>query len=408
MAVSVYMRVAGVPRLLGAPMVRIGGVATAVDAIRVNGEPVTPEPPPVDPDAFLLNTTRPGPENAGVPVGATLTLLNKSMITLGSWSTDGNGIERFNPKAGATISQMLIPWPVVITVANVTLDKCEVTGPQTITGGNSTNKAQNPEMGLIICQGTNTLITQCTIRPTVPFSGSTGIIGRKYKAHRCRVEDVTDYFGVYDTRGSAYRADVEITGCYGTRMGYYSPDPYQSDNMTHNDGIQWQGNLGLKVHGNYFHQVWSPRCHTPSDVTEKDSAGLWVCNGARGGGRGITGTPNVAPIGEADIQYNWIFGGITFALVIPKTGVQTSSTGIGIFNNNRDLGHHRVVTSSQRGIAYNPAMPWNSDWPTNQASGYSFLDTADAGATPPRVSHGNLFYSDSGTTSPARIWVQAS
>ncbi len=349
--------------------------------------------------AFILNTTMPNETNTGVPAGTTMTTLTKAMAAANNWGVfqvhSSTGLELFVPNAGVTISRVIIPWIVNITKANVTFEFCEFKGPQGIAGGSSPIAAQNPQLGLVICSSSGTLITQCDVNPTTPYSGSTGIIGHHYRAYRCRLKHVTDYFNAFNTGGSTLRSDVVIEGCYGTQIAFFMDDPYHPNDQfpaSHNDAIQWQGNYGLKAHGNHFRQVWSPRAQTPSDVKDKDADGFWICNTAFGGARIFTCTPITGPCGDADIQYNWGFAGVTYALAITGS-VQSSSPGLGIFANNRDLGHHRG-----NGIAYASTMPWNTDWPANQAAGYKFTDTT----------HGNLLVADNGTTAPSVIAIQNS
>jgi hypothetical protein len=406
--VASQLRVAGTWTAQGAPSVRVDGAWVTSGGSRTILDGSTPIPPPVQGD-FVYGTTRPDASNTGIPAGTTLTTLTKTNgAALGKWQVlTSTGIEVFVPNANTTVAGMLIPWPVLITQANVTLDTCEVLGPQGISGMSSTTKSQNPEMGVVVCNGTNTLLTRCFVHATKPYSGSTGIIGRKYTADRCRVEDVTDYFGVYNTTSTSATNDVVIKGCFGTRIAFFALDPYHSGDGgtywgSHNDAVQIQGNYGIEIWGCYFRQVWSPIADIPRDATELDASGLHVCSASYGGGRIFTVTPNSAPVGDLNIHDNWGFGGITYALAIPKSAIQTSSTGLGVFSGNRDYGHHKVVTAggitAQHGIAYNSAMPWNSDWATTQAPGYHFTDTV----------HGNVEISDAGTVTPATIWVQGS
>lgn len=349
--------------------------------------------PPPDPGSggFIYNTTLPTEENTGVPASVNLITMTKTNgATFGTWSVDGNGIERFNPKAGAVITGYRINWPVVITTPNVVLKYCYVSGPNGISGGVNTSRAQNPEMGLIITSGTGlsfatrAKIIQCTVIPAVPFSGSTGIIGHSYLADRCKVKDVTDYFGIYNTSGTKVRADVEIIGCYGTDIGFWLNDPFHPSDQfpaTHNDGVQIQGGLGIIIKGNHLHMVWSPRCDTPSTVTTKDENGRWNCDGAFGGGRAIVITSNVSPIGETDIQYNWIWSGITGPFSAWRT-LQDSAgkrSYLGTYANNKDFGYHQVITSggikAGLGITISPELSWDTAFPIGQAVGAQQVDS---------------------------------
>lgn len=357
-------------------------------ARRLSGIPSGGGGTPPDPSDFVYETTRPSRENTGVPAGTVLTTMTPEIANqLGTLqAATATTCAKWIPDAGITATGFIIPWAINNTQPGVSFVNCRLIGPQDITGGVSTSTRQNPQIGVVSnhAAAATILLTRCDIQPTIPWSGSTGVIGHHYTAERCYIADVVDCFGGYNINGA--EAGVKVLGCFGERMTFFNNDPFQPNSITHDDWYQAQGGSDHQLLGNFMKGTWSPKGDIPAGSTTLDpmGSGLYVCNAAGGGGRLVTVTPNVNPVSNMIVRGNWGLSGITFALAIP-TSRQGSSTGLGVFENNRDYGFHRSVSlggvTEQVGIAHHPLMPWNSDW-AGHAAGDRYVDNT----------HGNRLY----------------
>lgn len=143
------------------------------------------------------------------------------------------------------------------------------------------------------------VIEDTTIVPDTPSIWWTGVLGHDYTARRLNVYNCVDAFGVYNTNAPSLEANVNIVRCYAHDAYCKTPDPTHSDNKTHNDAVQIQGNGGVKVRWNNLD--WAPNAAI-------SSAGInpTAC---------IMVTPNVSACPNMIFEYNW-FGGAGIAAVI--------------------------------------------------------------------------------------------
>lgn len=165
-------------------------------------------------------------------------------------------------------------------------------------------------LNLVDCTRPNTsaLFVDCTFRPDFVTVNRVGIFGGNYRAIRCQVSNCTDFFGVVTPTGNGTSltpndpTNVIIEGCYGYDFLYWSPDPSHADtdNATHNDGVQIHGGSGTIIRGNYFNMTESP------DSTVE--AGGHPSNNLYG--QGVTLTPVVGNISNVLIEKNWLSNGV--------------------------------------------------------------------------------------------------
>ena len=148
------------------------------------------------------------------------------------------------------------------------------------------------------------VLIDCEISCTVSTPFVTGVLGGNITALRCKVHDVVDMFGIYCTdTDPTGPTNTVIEGCYGYDLTYYSPDAshVDTDNNTHNDGIQLQGGSGMVARGNWFDMTQGPLSYY-DPVLGHPSGGLI--------GQGVTVTPTRGATHSFLIEANWLNHGI--------------------------------------------------------------------------------------------------
>lgn len=183
---------------------------------------------------FLIGTTKPTAENTGVQPGITLTAKTGDLII----TTPGTTIEAEDREGR-----------YLIRAADVTIRNCRARGYSTVSSG------------AVDCNHSavrNALIEHCDLGQSQLSVYTDGIIGHDYTARRCLIRHTVDGFGVFNSNDPSVEANVTIEGCYVEHLAYQSPCPPQSDDRTHNDGIQIQGNGGVTIRGNNLNGSSSP------------------------------------------------------------------------------------------------------------------------------------------------------
>lgn len=199
---------------------------------------------------------------------------------------------------------------VDVRTSGVRIRNCKIRG----------DAATATERGLINATHANCsdlVIEDCTLVPDTPSIWWTGVLGHDYTARRLDISDCVDGFGVYNTNATSAKANVNIVRNWVRRAYCHTPDSTHSDNKTHNDGVQIQGNGGVKVRWNFFD--WSP--------SPLSSAGInpTAC---------IMVTPNVSACPDMTFEYNW-FGGTGIAAVINFSAKSAGATSTASIYNNK-------------------------------------------------------------------------
>ena len=230
--------------------------------------------------------TKPHAGNTGVRPGSNLTTVSGDITV----TVDGTVIENKDI------------WGFVkVRAANVVIRNCIVRGSGPA-GGNT---------GLVDCNhknARNVLVEDCTLVPQVPSVWITGVIGKEYTARRCNVYNVVDGFGAYNVSNRSAPTNVTIESCWVHDLSYFAVDPNHANGPTHNDGVQIQGGANITIRGNNIECFMS----TMAGDQNYESRNI---------GQGILIQPNLAPITNSDISYNWIDGGkVGLYYVLGKTG----------------------------------------------------------------------------------------
>lgn len=136
---------------------------------------------------------------------------------------------------------------VNVRAAGVSFRNCAFVGPETHTPGSSLRVVSVTDNA-----ATNVLFEDCSFHPRWEYERTDCILGSGFTALRCEFKGGVDSIGVnrYSSGPLVDRSDVSILGCWAHSLWMFSPCSYQSDNVTHNDVIQWHGGAGLTVVGN--------------------------------------------------------------------------------------------------------------------------------------------------------------
>lgn len=265
---------------------------------------------------FILGTTKPTAANTGWRrVRASLTpSVGDILVTT----------------AGTVIEGKLITGRVLVRAANVTIRQCEIVG----------NGYAKGNTGLVDCNhpaASNVLIEDCEIHQDQATANvwHDAIIGHDYTARRNFIYDVVDGFGVYNSSNPSKPANVAIEGNFVRDLCYFSPDPNHPDNRTHNDGIQIQGNGGVRIVGNHLRGYAS----STSGTGNRNDPYFPLITG-----HVITCTPTVSPITDVTVSSNWLYGGVCGLIAISG---RMGSSHIGVVSNNRFGKDQRVAAPIQ-------------------------------------------------------------
>ncbi len=230
---------------------------------------------------------------------------------------------------GTTLTGLDISGQVKVRAANVTISSCRIRGNATL----ATNSA------LVDCNSSlasNVLIQDCLLVADTPSVWWDAVIGHDYTALRNEVYNVVDGFGVYNVNNSNGACNVYIYGNYVHDLSYFSPDPNHSDNHSHNDCVQIQGNSLIRITGNNF-QAFASASVGNGSTTDA----YYPCVT----GQVITYSPNVGPITDVTVQNNWLHGGSRGIVAIMSP--QTSGFNIGSIINNQFGGDQHLTNVLQ-------------------------------------------------------------
>ena len=303
------------------------------------GEEEEEDPAPRE-DNFTLGVTKPNNTKTGIPAGTVLTP-HYGDITITT--------------AGQVVENLDIHGFVFVQAANVTIHRCRVRG--SLPG--PTGK-QN--WGLIDCNpassGPNTLIENCLLVPDYPAVGINGILGHNYTVRRTETYNVVDGFGIYNTNGTppTNPANVTIEGCYVHDLVYISPDPNHSDNRTHNDCIQIQGNSNISIVGNTLYANVSSMAGNgyPGAIPAPPANNPWYPSVT---GQAIGVTPNVSQISSLTINKNWLDYGAQSITIVPNgKGVGSSVVVTGNHFGRNQPNLNKGGNSARRAIIVHPSV----------------------------------------------------
>jgi hypothetical protein len=225
--------------------------------------------------------TKPGATNTGVPAGTALKVYN------GDYNVT---------KDGTVIDGLDIRGSVLVHANNVTIKKSLIRG----------GKASKSQQAIVVSWwgNTNIKIEDSTIRADYPSYYQDGLSGGNISANRVNISNVVDSVKVIG-------GNVSVTNSWLHNNVHYSPDPTQSDNMTHDDGIQVTGGKNITITGN--------------SIDGAHNAALMV-------GQGKT-------VGNVKVSNNWLGGG-GCTINVTQNGVGTPIQGMVISDNQFAPGNH--------------------------------------------------------------------
>lgn len=251
---------------------------------------------------------------------------------------------------GTVIEGRLITGRVLVRAANVTVRQCEIVG----------NGYTNGNTALIDCNhhaASGVVIEDCELHQAVATANvwHDAIIGHDYTARRNFIYDVVDGFGAYNSNDPSKPANVIIEGNYVRDLCYFSPDPNHPDNRTHNDGIQIQGNGGVRIVGNHLRGYASANTGTGN---RNDPYFPLVT------GHVITCTPSLSAIQDVVVSSNWLYGGVCGFIAVSGS---KGASHVGTLTNNRFGRDQRVTTPIQLDNVLSVSLAGNV-WDDNSAA----------------------------------------
>jgi hypothetical protein len=175
---------------------------------------------PASASAQSVATTKPGSTNTGVPAGTALKVYNGDLTVT---------------KDGTIVEALDIRGSVYVHANNVTIKKSLIRG----------GPASKNQQAIIASWwgNTNIKVEDSTLRADHPSYWQDGLSGGNITATRLNISNVVDSVKVIG-------GNVTVANSWLHNNVHYSPDPNQSDNMTHDDGIQVTGGKNIVITGN--------------------------------------------------------------------------------------------------------------------------------------------------------------
>lgn len=210
---------------------------TVVDDLGARSAPASMTLTVVDPAGFEIGVVEPTLANTGCryPRASLTVVAGDLVVNTGGTATNPLVIER-----------KLIRGQLRINVPYVTVRDCIVEGGPAPVYGTTW-----PLVRALTAGAVGLLFEYITLAPSAPSVDVYGFQGGDFTARYCQVGGVVDAFSINGSAATVKKVTIE--GCYVDDLRTYSPDPRQSDNITHNDGIQSAGNLDLRIVGCTIH-----------------------------------------------------------------------------------------------------------------------------------------------------------
>ncbi|GAB2698302.1 hypothetical protein [Thalassiella azotivora] len=220
---------------------------------------------------FVVGTTRPTAENSGVPGGTVLRTPAQIGLPVDAAGdvviTDAYHAAN---KTGDTLIVDAVDLPGFVkarTGLDVLFTRSRIRGSRRVEG---TRENPSQRTALLDCNHqlvgslghANVRFEQCDLIPSPEYAseGIDGVVGHDYELYRCKIADVVDFFGWFNSYAPTAPLRILVEGCHASEMAYFSPCSYQPDlandgsglvvGRTHNDGSQGQGNHGVRYRGN--------------------------------------------------------------------------------------------------------------------------------------------------------------
>lgn len=171
----------------------------------------------------------------------------------------GSNLKRVNGEltitSPGTYANLDIHGFVNVRAANVTIVNSIVRGGKNAVSSRGLINAVHPAVSNLVVEGVK-------LQPEYPSRSLTGILGHDYTAKCVDVYQTVDGFGVFNTHKPGAPTNVTIQQSFCHELAYFSPEPNQKDNKTHNDCVQIQGGSGTIVRDNWLHAGLSSKAGT--------------------------------------------------------------------------------------------------------------------------------------------------
>lgn len=255
-------------------------------------------------DSFVYGSTKPSALNTGVGVIAAAPTSANTTTYTGDYTVSSS----------TTVTGLHITGRLIVSGGTVTVKNCIIDRHVDVNGGdltlincevriNQLKAASTDTWGVYTnVQNCSATIQFCTIHSTMsPMSiyVAGGVGAHNITVDRCNIYDVMDGIDTYNKWVATGPANIVVKGNYIHGLNYLTPEPRQSDNVTHCDGIQISGGDGCEVYGNYFHSYAGSFSNAPLYVAGSHPQSL-SC---------VMITPNTGPVTSTAIHDNWLDGG---------------------------------------------------------------------------------------------------
>lgn len=178
---------------------------------------------------FEVGTTFPDTGVVGAGVLRPLTSVVNGDVTYSTPTAPGNPIKdvTFNG--------------IVNAVPGVEFENCAMRGPAVRTSGSNLLQV----IGYNTAGSTQVVARYCDINPQGPSSYWNGVGWRNYRLEQCNIWGSVDGLAAYALSSDANpRAYVNVIGTWIHDLAQFKPDVAGNRDVTHNDCIQAQGNVG--------------------------------------------------------------------------------------------------------------------------------------------------------------------
>lgn len=298
-------------------------------------------PPPVGRDSLVYGTYDPDATTTGVdPTYGTLSAVRDGMSGNG-WSMSGGKLTVTG--SNVTLNNVDVFGSIVVKAPNLSMRNFRVRG------FDSRSLSGATELISVRDAAASGTFTDGWLIPDIPTEWMHGIQGHDYTARRLLIDDVVDYFGVFNqSKSGAYSSGVSIKGCYGRQMAYFlEAASVHPSKQTHNDGVQNQGGWYTEIVGNVIRSVYGPRGQyqpavdvspTPSGAANLDLSCIML-NDNIGTSGGMTVTDNLFIGGWLPLNF----------------GTAPNATGMSVLRNRFDGSSHFISGQKPYTINLDPA-----------------------------------------------------
>lgn len=210
---------------MATPILGVRYYATKAGTWEAPGRPSLLPAAPV----FEVGTTVPDETTVGAGLLRSLTSVVNSDVTYSTPTAPGH------PIADVTFNG------TVKAVPGVEFENCAMRGPAVRTTGSNLLQV----IGYEGAGSAQVLARYCDFNPQGPSSYWNGVGFRNYRLEQCNIWGSTDGLAAYALAGDSDKAvHIDVIGTWIHDLAQFKPDVAGNRDVTHNDCIQCQGNVG--------------------------------------------------------------------------------------------------------------------------------------------------------------------